>query len=90
MSKPKTVNSAIIMQGGTTSPTIELYQLASGRCRLWWYCFDQDGEESETIAVFKAPATQDGWQKALNRAVALTEEAILKAHPWTTEAPPAK
>lgn len=41
--KAKIVNKVTLLNGGATSPTIELYQLASGRCRLWWYAFDQDG-----------------------------------------------
>jgi hypothetical protein len=84
----KVVNDAIIRQGGATSPTIEFYQLASGRCRLWWYAFDQDGSQSGTLAVFKAPVTEDGWQKALNKAVVLAQEAIDRAFPWTSTATP--
>lgn len=59
MENPKR-KSVIFLEGGATSPTVELYRLPSGRCRLWWYCFDQDGRTSRTIATFKSPS----WKKA--------------------------
>ena len=59
--RTKIVNKVTLLNGGATSPTIELYQLASGRCRLWWYAFDQDGEESETIALFNCK----DWKRAV-------------------------
>lgn len=63
---PIVINRITFREGGATSPTIELYQLNSGWCRLWWYCFDQDGRHSETIARFKCAdweaAIKKGWQ----------------------------
>ena len=54
------INRVTLHSGGATSPTFELYQRASGRCRLWAYCFDQDGQQSETIAAFQ----EEDWAKA--------------------------
>ena len=58
--KSLVINRVTLRSGGATSPTFELYQLASGRCRLWSYCFDQDGQQSETIAAFH----ERDWAKA--------------------------
>ena len=65
-------NRVILHSGGATSPTIELYQRRSGRCRLWTYCFDQDGQESETIAAFREP----DWAKAQLKAKDLLKAAL--------------
>ena len=65
-------NRVILHSGGATSPTFELYQRRSGRCRLWTYCFDQDGQESETIAAFREP----DWAKARVRATDLLKAAL--------------
>ena len=65
-------NRVILHSGGATSPTIELYQRRSGRCRLWTYCFDQDGRESETIAAFREP----DWAKAQLKAKGLLKAAL--------------
>ena len=62
----------ILHSGGATSPTFELYQRRSGRCRLWTYYFDQDGQESETIAAFREP----DWAKARVRATDLLKVAL--------------
>jgi hypothetical protein len=65
-------NRVVLHSGGATSPTIELYQRRSGRCRLWTYCFDQDGQESETIAAFREP----DWAKARLKAKDLLKAAL--------------
>ena len=65
-------NRVILHSGGATSPTFELYQRRSGRCRLWTYCFDQDGQESETIAAFREP----DWAKARLKAKNLLKAAL--------------
>ena len=61
--RSQVTNKIVLLEGGATAPTVELYQRASGRCRLWWYCFDQDGMESETIATFHAK----DWSAALRK-----------------------
>jgi hypothetical protein len=58
--KSRVINRVTLHSGGATSPTFELYQLARGRCRLWAYWFDQDGQQSETIAAFH----ERDWAKA--------------------------
>jgi len=65
-------NRVILHSGGATSPTFELYQRRSGRCRLWTYYFDQDGQESETIAAFREP----DWAKARVKATDLLKAAL--------------
>src|SRR5260370_39343375 len=62
--RSRVINRVTLHSGGATSPTFELYQLASGRCRLWAYCFDQDGQHSETVAAFH----EEDWRKAQQRA----------------------
>ena len=49
--RSQVINRVTLHSGGATSPTFELYQLASGRCRLWAYWFDQDGQQRETIVA---------------------------------------
>jgi hypothetical protein len=73
--KPKVVNQVTLLRGGATSPTVVLYQLASGRCRLYWYAFDQDGLESQTIAVFKCK----DWRRAVEIGVETVSTLIAAA-----------
>ena len=73
-------NSVHLREGGATGPTVELYQRQSGRCRLWWYCFDQAGMELETIAVF----IEHDWNKAVERAWRLYREFRSR---WSEETP---
>ena len=70
--KSLVINRVTLHCGGATSPTFELYQLASGRCRLWAYCFDQDGQQSETIAAFH----ERDWAKAQRKAKELLTAAL--------------
>jgi hypothetical protein len=65
-------NRVTLHSGGATSPTFELYQRRSGRCRLWTYYFDQDGQKSETIAAFREP----DWAKAQVKAKDLLKAAL--------------
>ena len=76
------INRVTLHSGGATLPTFELYQRASGRCRLWAYCFDQDGQQSETIAAFQ----EENWAKARLKAEELLKAALTK-EPLTGEAP---
>ena len=76
MKPSKIIHSETLMDGGATSPTIKLYQRASGRCRLYWECYDQDGYHSETMAVF---VCRD-WTTARTRARELVEEPSQFAH----------
>jgi hypothetical protein len=69
------VNRVTLRSGGATSPTVELYQRASGRCRLWCYCFDQDGMEQHTIATF----SEKGWAKAVEKGRALYQQLVAEA-----------
>jgi len=78
---PIVVHKVTIRNGGATDPTVEFYQLKSGRCRLWWYCYDQDGGESGTLAVFKTGTSEDDWQKAISRAVNITNDIIKRGKP---------
>ena len=55
------IHRTTLHSGGATSPTVELYQRANGRCRLWAYWFDQDGQQSETIASFHEPNWANGF-----------------------------
>jgi len=73
--RAKIVNKVTLLNGGATSPTIELYQLASGRCRLWWYAFDQDGAESRTIAVFNCKDWKRAVEIGREKAKALVDAA---------------
>ena len=66
------IHRTTLHSGGATSPTVELYQRASGRCRLWAYCFDQDGQQSETIASFHEP----NWAKARSKATETLKTAL--------------
>lgn len=52
------MRTLILRNGGATSPTVEVYQLASGRCRVWWYAFAPS--QQATIAVFYC----DDWERA--------------------------
>ena len=61
------LNRTTLLNGGATSPTVVLYQLASGRCRLYWYACDQDGIESHTITAFK----EKNWKTAQVRGRAI-------------------
>jgi hypothetical protein len=70
--RSQVINRVTLHSGGATAPTFELYQLASGRCRLWAYWFDQDGQKSETIAAFHEP----GWAKAQRKAQELLKAAL--------------
>ena len=65
-------NRVTLHSGGATSPTFELYQLARGRCRLWAYWFDQDGQQRETIAAFH----ERDWAKAQLNAKVLLKAAL--------------
>jgi hypothetical protein len=56
-----TILNEVYFQKGGATPTVELYQRATGFCRLWWYCFDPD--QSETIAKF----WERNWEKAIDR-----------------------
>ncbi len=58
------------MNGGATSPTVEVYQCESGYCRVYWYAFDQDGSVRETIGTFR----EKNWSKAIERAVGMLVE----------------
>jgi hypothetical protein len=69
------VKSTVLRNGGATSPTVVLYQRASGRCRLWWYCFEQDGMERHTIATF----FEKGWEKAVEKGWTLYQEFVAEA-----------
>lgn len=53
-----------LIQGGATSPTFEVYRRESGRVRVFWYYFDQDGARAETVATFR----EADWPKAVGRA----------------------
>jgi hypothetical protein len=70
--RPQVINRVTLRSGGATTPTFELYQLASGRCRLWAYWFDQDGQQSETIAAFH----EQDWAKAQQNAKKLLKAAL--------------
>ena len=70
--RSQVINRVTLHSGGATSPTFELYQLASGRCRLWAYWFDQDGQQSETIAAFH----ERDWAKAQLNAKELFKAAL--------------
>jgi hypothetical protein len=70
--RSQVINRVTLHSGGATAPTFELYQLASGRCRLWAYWFDQDGQKSETIAAFHEP----DWAKAQRNAQELLKAAL--------------
>jgi hypothetical protein len=61
--KSTILNQITFLDGSAMSPTVDLYQRSSGRCRLWWYCWDQGGMEFETIATFK----ERDWEKAVER-----------------------
>ncbi|MCY3018603.1 MAG: hypothetical protein NTW87_06175 [Planctomycetota bacterium] len=43
--------------------------------RLWWYAFDQDGEESQTIAVFNCKDWQRAVEIGREKAKALVADA---------------
>jgi hypothetical protein len=58
------INKVTLLDGGATSPTVELYQRQNGRCRLWWHAFDQDGMESHTLCSFRC----GDWRKAVEKA----------------------
>jgi len=62
--KSKIVHRINLIEGGATSPTVELYQRASGLCKLWWYAFGQEGGTAENIASFR----EKNWKKAIERA----------------------
>jgi len=64
--KAKVLHSINLREGGATAPTVNLYQLASGRCRVWWFALDQDGQQSETITTFH----EKDWHKAIKRGMA--------------------
>jgi hypothetical protein len=68
--KTKVLHQINLHEGGATSPTVQLYQLASGRCRVWWYALDQEGAQSETIATFQ----EKNWKKAVARGMAAFKE----------------
>ena len=70
--RSQVINRVTLHSGGATSPTFELYQLASDRCRLWAYWFDQDGQQSETIAAFH----EQDWAKAQLNAKELLKAAL--------------
>jgi hypothetical protein len=70
--RPQVINRVTLHSGGATSPTFELYQLASDRCRLWAYWFDQDGQQSETIAAFH----EQDWAQAQRKAKELLKAAL--------------
>jgi len=74
--KPVVIRRVVIWEKGATDPTVELYQLKSGRCRLWWYCYDQEGRESGTLDTFKTGTSEDDWQKAIARAVKVTKKGM--------------
>ena len=67
------INKATLLNGGATSPTVELYQRKNGRCRLWWHAFDQDGMESHTLCSFYCK----DWKMAVKRARAFMAPAPL-------------
>ena len=60
-------NSQVLINGGATSPTVEVCQRESGRCRLYWYTYDQDGSTSETLATYR----ETDWGKAVKIAKGL-------------------
>ena len=66
------IHRTTLHSGGATSPTVELYQRANGHCRLWAYWFDQDGQQSETIASFHEP----NWAKARAKATETLKTAL--------------
>lgn len=66
------INRATLREGGATGPTIEIYQRASGRCRVWWYAFDQEGGAGGTIAAF----SEKNWQNAVERGGRLAREYV--------------
>ncbi len=70
--KPKLKNKVTLLNGSATRPTVELYQLASGRCRVWWYCCEQEGFVKETIATFY----EKDWTKALAKGKAALAEFL--------------
>jgi len=61
--RTKMVNKVTLIAGSATKPSIELYQLESGRCRLYWYCWDQDGYVEGTFLTFH----EKDWHKAVER-----------------------
>ncbi len=61
------IHSETLLEGGATSPTVKLFQRASGRCRLYWECYDQDGYHSETMDTFYSR----DWEAARTRARAV-------------------
>jgi len=79
------IHRTTLHSGGATSPTVELYQRANGRCRLWAYWFDQDGQQSETIASFHEP----NWAKARSKATETLKTALAADLP-VREVPSAK
>jgi hypothetical protein len=64
MMKSKIIHKTIFYNGGTNSGTVELYQLASGRCRVWCYGLNGDGRmESLTISIFHCK----DWKQAIRK-----------------------
>ena len=71
------IHRTTLRSGGATSPTVEFYQRASGRCRLWAYWFDQDGQQGETIASFHEP----DWSSARSKATETLKLALTGGQP---------
>jgi hypothetical protein len=73
--KAKIQNKVTLLNGSATKPTVELYQLESGRCRVWWYCFDQEGVSQGTIRTF----LETDWTKALEKGKATLARFLTKS-----------
>ena len=58
----KMLNKVTLIVGSATKPSVELYQLESGRCRLYWWCC-QDGYVEGTFLIFQ----EKDWTKAVER-----------------------
>jgi hypothetical protein len=71
----KMLNKVTIIAGSATKPTIELYQLESGRCRLYWWCWDQDGYVEGTFLMFH----EKDWHKAVERGRKEAQEYVKQA-----------
>ena len=46
----KMLNKVTLIAGSATKPSVELYQLESGRCRLYWYSQEYIKQAREMFA----------------------------------------
>ena len=73
MKMNKVINRKQLVNDGATGANVELYQRSNGRCRLFWYSFDQDGSDFGTIATFYCK----DWKAAIERGTRLLSKYIL-------------